>query len=94
MEIWFEVAHRPALFRRDATTGRAELIIDGQTITLASPLNPFTHFRIGTSKKWTRSIDGRSVEIVKDRPMLVGGIRDNTYTIFVDGREVASAKGT
>lgn len=94
MQIWFEVGQRTAAFRRDAVTGRAELVVDGETMMLASPLNPLTHFRIRTRKAWSRSIDGHVVTIVKDRPVLAGGIRANTYTVIVDGTEVASATGT
>jgi hypothetical protein len=42
---------------------------------------------------WTVSHGQHAVEIEKVRPQLFGGLRPNTYTIKVDGAEVATSRG-
>ncbi|MET0921121.1 MAG: hypothetical protein ABWY77_07980 [Acidimicrobiia bacterium] len=94
MEISFEVAGKPAEFRRTATTGAAELVVGDEVVKLANPLNPGTHFSVKTEESWKTQIGDTTVEIVKKRPLLVGGLRNNTYTVLVDDDVVAIATGT
>jgi hypothetical protein len=93
MEIAFDLGGRQAVFRRNGMTGRTAIIVDGETVTLASPYSPFTQFEVSTHKTWRRRIGDHDVEVVKDRPLLVGGMRKNSYRIVVDGHEVAAATG-
>jgi hypothetical protein len=94
MEISFDIAGKPAEFRRKASTGAAELQVGDEVVRLAHPLNPSTHFSLKTEETWKWQISDHEVEIVKERPLLVGGLRDNTYTVLVDNDVVAIATGT
>jgi len=40
-----------------------------------------------------KTVDGHVVEVVKLRPRQYGGLRENTYTISVDGTVAAEAVG-
>ncbi len=93
MEISFDIAGTPAEFRRKASTGAAELVVGDEVVKLANPLNPATHFSIKTEETWQCEIGDHAVEIVKERPRVVGGLRDNTYTVLVDDDVVAIATG-
>lgn len=93
MELGFEVGGRPALFRRDAGTGRATLTVGDEVTALASPYSPLTHLEFTTRRSWRRQVGDHVVEVTKVRPRAVGGLRTNSFTITVDGTVVAEAEG-
>jgi hypothetical protein len=93
MNITFNVGDSSAQFHRNAFTGLAYLLIDGEKISLASLTQRDTHFDYDTVKVWTIPHSGRTIEIEKVRPQLFGGLRPNTFTVTVDGGQVATARG-
>jgi hypothetical protein len=93
VKITFNVGESSAQFHRDPFFGQANLVIDGQTTTLASLSQLKTHYDLRTTKVWTVSHGEHTVEIKKVRPRLFGGYRPHTYTIKVDGAEVATSRG-
>ncbi|MDT5347638.1 MAG: hypothetical protein QOH91_925 [Mycobacterium sp.] len=93
MKITFNVGESPAQFHRDPFFGLGNLVIDGQKTTLASLGQLETSYRLATTKVWTVSHGEHTVEIKKVRPQWFGGILPNTYTIKVDGAEVATSRG-
>ncbi|HVQ83975.1 MAG TPA: hypothetical protein VMS84_04245 [Mycobacterium sp.] len=93
MKITFNVGESPAQFHREPVFGLTTLVIDGQKTTLASPWQFGTYYDLATTKVWTVSHGGHTVEIEKVRPQLLGGLRPNTFTIKVDGAEVATSRG-
>lgn len=93
MKITFNVGESPAQFHRDPFFGLTNLVIDGQKTTLASPSQYGTHYSWATTKVWKVSHGEHTVKIEKVRPRLLGGLRPNTYTIKVDGAEVATSRG-
>jgi hypothetical protein len=97
MQISFDIAGTPAEFRRKSTTGAAELVIGEQgekVVELANPLHPSTHFSLSTEQTWQCQVGERTVEILKVRPRVVGGLRESSYTVLVDDEVVATANGT
>ena len=93
MHLEFDVAGSPAAFTRNPDTGLAELQWGGDTQRLQSPWNPLTHLSLGTTRTWQRTLGGQAVVISVTRPRMAGGLRDNTYSVTVDGAVVAEATG-
>jgi hypothetical protein len=93
MRIHFRVGQARAEFRYNALTGRADLQLGQRTVQLQSPLKFSTHFQLGKVKSWTAQDQGHEVTIVKRRPRLVGGLRNNSFTVSVDGTVVAETSG-
>ncbi len=93
VQLMFEIDGKPAEYRRNPNTGRADLIVGDQVIPLQSPYSLGTHFDFKTRRAVKRTVDGHDIEVVKLRPRAVGGLRENTYTISVDGRVIAAATG-
>jgi hypothetical protein len=77
VKITFNVGENPAQFHRDPFFGLANLVI-----ALA-----------WQRRRWTVSHGGHTVEIDKVRPRWFGGLRPNSYTVKVDGAEVATSRG-
>ena len=44
MQISFDIAGTPAEFRRQSSSGKAELLVGDDVVTLQSPLRVSTHF--------------------------------------------------
>ena len=93
MRIQFDVADTPAEFRRDWFTGRVELRVAGQNISLQSALNPTTHFSLSLTEVWRHHVVGHEVVIEKVRPLLLAGLRPHAYRVLVDGQLVAEQRG-
>lgn len=93
MQISFDIAGTPAEFRRKSSTGKAELLVGDDVVTLQSPLRVSTHFNFKTTQTWRCEVGGHVVEVVKVRPRFVGGFRESSYTISVDDNQVAAAAG-
>jgi hypothetical protein len=93
MQISFDIAGTPAEFRRKSSTGKAELLVGDDVVTLQSPLRVSTHFNFKTTQTWRYEVGGHVVEIVKVRPRFVGGLRESSYTISVADNQVAAAAG-
>jgi hypothetical protein len=93
MRLTFPIGATTAEFRRNAFSGRASLVVGDQVMTLQSPYRLDTHFQPKTKQAWTRTVDGHVVEIVKERPLVMGGMRTNTFSVRVDGIVVAKGEG-
>jgi hypothetical protein len=93
MQIAFDVAGTPAEFRRNDVTGRTELRLGEEIVELQSPYRLSAHFAAGTEQVWTCRANDHDIQIVKVRPRVVGGLRDNSFTISVDDQVVAEAVG-
>jgi len=44
-------------------------------------------------RQWHFSVDGHAVIIEKERPLLLAGLRPQTYRVFVDGKFVLERNG-
>jgi hypothetical protein len=93
VELTFPVGDLSAQFRRNSFSGRASLVVGDQVMTLQSPYRLDTHFQLKSSQTWTRTVDGHVVEVVKERPVVMGGVRSNSYRVLVDGVVVAKGEG-
>ena len=93
VKITFNIGESPAHFDQDPFFGLANLVIDGQKTRLASRSQLGTHYSLATTKAWTVSHGGHTVEIGKVHPRWFGGLRPNARTIKVDGAEVATSQG-
>ena len=89
MELSFDVDGTRATFRRNPETGRADLVVGEEVITLQSPFRLSTHFELRTKRAWRRQIRGHDVQIIRTRSRMMGGLRASTYAITVDGDLVA-----
>ena len=93
MDITFSLDGEPATFSRSSATGRAELRVGQQVVPLQSPLRPSVHFDFRRRVAWRTRVAEHEIEIVKTRPAFFGGLRDNSFSIAVDGVVVADATG-
>jgi hypothetical protein len=93
VDIHFEVDGRPARFRRNDWTGKADLSVGGKTFVLQSPWKLGTHFSLSTTRTWTHPVGNRLVEIVKERPRVAAGVRAASFTVLIDGEIVTQQKG-
>jgi hypothetical protein len=93
MELSFNVDGRPARFRRNPETGRADLVVGEDVITLQSPFRLSTHFEVRARKVWRRRIGEHDVEVVRVRQRMFGGLKPSVYSISVDGTLVAESSG-
>jgi hypothetical protein len=93
VELRFEIDGKPALFRRNDMTGRAELQVGDEVRLLQSPWRLSTHFSARTKKVWREQVAGHAIEVHKGRPLAFGGARANSFTVVVDGQTVAESSG-
>ena len=91
MQLAFEVDGSPAEYRRSEWTGRSELRVGDEVVTVQSPYRFSTHFELRTGDVWRHRVADHEVEIVKVRPRFFGGYRNNDVEISVDDRLVASS---
>jgi hypothetical protein len=94
MELGFMIGDETGVFRWTSTTGRAEIVVSDNRITLQSPFKLSTHMQFGTRRTRRHVVSGHQIEVIKDRPRMAGGLRPNTFTIVVDGTTVAQGTGT
>jgi len=93
MQLTFSVDGTPAVLNRDWFTGRCSLIVDGKTITIENPWNPMTQVSFWLKKSWNINVLGHRIFIEKTRPLILAGLRPQTYRVKVDGELVAEQKG-
>jgi hypothetical protein len=93
MKLSFDVAGMPAEFSRNFWTGRAELRVGDEVVSLQSAFRLSTHFELRTRRVWRKRIGQHEVEIVKIRPRLFPGFRSQSFTVSVDKSVVAVTIG-
>jgi hypothetical protein len=93
MKITFDVGGHPAEFHRNAFTGRTYVIVDGHEHVLAKLSQASTHFSYDPARSWNISHAGHGIAIDWQRSQFLGGLRPQSFTIRVDGQQVASARG-
>jgi len=93
MRLAFEIDGHTVEYSRNWVTGRAVLNTGTETMVLQSPTNFTTHFDVTLTKEWQCSVQGHAIRIEKKRPLLLAGIRPQTYRVFVDGELVQERKG-
>ncbi len=80
-------------FSRNWFTGRCILHTGTRDAVLQSSLNPFTHYSMKLKRQWHFSVEDHAVIIEKERPLLLAGLRRQTYRVFVDGKLVVERSG-
>ena len=100
MEFLFEVGETEKTrvgFSRNPVTGRVTLTVNGESLTLASPWNPATHFSWALTQAYQLTVVGNQekheIVIVNERPRLLAGLRRQRYRVLVDGSPVAEHYG-
>jgi hypothetical protein len=93
MDLDFSIGQTPAKLTRGWFLGGMKLVTPDRSIWLQHPLNLTTHFDIRLTRSWQCSINGHKVRVEKTRPLLMAGLRDQNYRVFVDGTLAASANG-
>jgi hypothetical protein len=81
------------MFTRHSFTGRAELLMDGESLTLQDPYDPATHYSLKLTQKWVCAVEGHDVVIEKTRPLIFAGFRPQSYRLYVDGHLMAERHG-
>ncbi|MEO7210812.1 MAG: hypothetical protein ABIY35_07695 [Chitinophagaceae bacterium] len=84
MKTTINIGEKNIEFNRNWFTGSFTYMIDGEKRSLASALNPFTHFSFKQSKMYKAKVDETIVTIIKSRPLLFAGLRANNYKFFLD----------
>jgi hypothetical protein len=93
MRLTFEVDGTAIELSRNFWTGQATLKTGTDTIVLQEAGDVATHFDFQLTKHWQCSVMGRDIRIEKQRPVLLAGLRPQTYRVFVDGELVQERKG-
>lgn len=93
MQVAFEVDGTPAEYRRSDWSGRSQLRVGDEVVTVQSPYRLSTHFDLKTSHVWRHRVGDHEFEITKVRPRFFGGFRNNGVEISVDDHVVATATG-
>lgn len=93
MEIDFLIGNISAKLVRGWFLGGMKLVTPSESIWLQHPLQPSTHFSFRLKRCWQRGISGHQVRVEKARPLMAAGVRSQSYSVFVDGRLVASDQG-
>ncbi len=93
LRIHFNVGATAFEFRRHWFTGRAELLIDGNTVVLQDPWNLGTHVSVTLKRSWRYQTGEHEVVIQKVRPLILAAFRPHAYNVLVDGQSVAERTG-
>lgn len=93
MHIEFRIGDIRATLHRHWFSGGMTLVAAGRSIRLQHPLHPGTHVSWRRERHWDVQVEGHAVRVEKVRPLLMAGIRAQTYRVFVDGQQVAGARG-
>ncbi|WP_114999012.1 hypothetical protein [Xanthomonas campestris] len=93
MELNFKVGTIPAKLTRGWFFGGMKVITAGGVVWLQHPLSPSTHFSFQTKSSWEVEVEGQKVRVEKIRPLMMAGLRAQSYMVYVDGSLVASDQG-
>jgi hypothetical protein len=93
VQFTFDVDGTRVEFSRNWLTGRCTLHTSRRDEVLQSSLNSFTHYSMKPKRQWHFSVGGHAVIIEKERPLLLAGLRPQTYRVFVDGKRVLKRNG-
>jgi len=93
VQFTFDVDGTTVEFSRNWFSGHCTLHTGTRDEVLQSSLNPFTHYSMKLKRQWHFSVEGHAVIIEKERPLLLAGLRPQTYRVFVDGKFVLERNG-
>jgi hypothetical protein len=83
-------------FSRNSFTGAMQTLVNGERVAEESWLEPSTHIGF-TRKRRHEFVVGKDekhqVVIEKERALIFGGVRPQTYRVFVDGQLVHEQSG-
>jgi len=75
-------------FSRNWFTGAMKTLANGAQVADRSPYLPSTHFSMRTKRRYAfivGQIEKHDVVVEQERPLLLAGVRPQTYRVFVDG---------
>ena len=81
---------------RNWFTGAMQVLVDGEEAARQSWLSPSTHFSFTRKRRYEFEIgkmEKHQVVIEKERPLIIAGIRAQTYRVFVDGQLIHEQTG-
>ncbi len=93
MNIEFSIGDIPARLRRDPLFGGMKLVTSTEQVWLQHPLQLSTHFSLKAERFWERTISGHRIGVEKARPLLLAGVRHQSFRVLVDEKLVAEASG-
>jgi hypothetical protein len=99
MQFSFEVGDNEKVrieFSRDPFFGTMKVTANGEVVAARSPSNVSTHFSFTFVNRYAFTVGERErhdVVVEHSRPKLFGGLRPQTYRVYVDGALVAEHAG-
>lgn len=96
MRFAFEVGDAEKVrveFSRNPWIGTMRITAGGRQVAFVDPTRLSTHFDFKWVKRYTFAAGGHEVTIEHERPTLCGGLRPNTYRVFVDGQKTEEHRG-
>jgi hypothetical protein len=83
-------------FYRDPLFGTLTITADGRLVAFKDPAQLSTHFSFEFRKRYEFAVgeaEKHQVAIEHERPWLLGGLREHTYRVFVDGQLAEECRG-
>jgi hypothetical protein len=83
-------------FSRSSFTGAMQILVNGEAVARDSWLSPSTHLGFTRKRRYefvVGKVEKHQVVIEKERPLLFGGVRPQTYRVFVDGQLIHEQRG-
>jgi hypothetical protein len=93
MTFEIDVADMRVRFSRNWFTGGATVSANGKTKIAQSAWDPMTHISTSLKRGWAWRINGHTLTIEKERPLLFPGLRPHTYRAFVNDKLVLERTG-
>jgi len=83
-------------FYRNPWVGTMRITADGRHVVFVDPTRLTTHFDFKWVKRYTFVVgqgERHEVTIEHERPVWMGGLKPNTYRVFVDGQMTEMHQG-
>jgi len=86
MKVMIAVNDTEVYFERNWFTGRFTYTVNGITSVLVPALRLSTHFSVRLSETYKLTIGDHIVTVLKERPLLLAGLRPHTYRFYMGDR--------
>lgn len=84
MKATIHINGKKVEFKRNWFTGTFTYSVDGKKKSLASALNPSTHFSIELSRAYEAKVGETIITVIKTRPLVLAGVKPHNYKFFLN----------
>jgi hypothetical protein len=73
-----------------------QILVNGEEVARRSPLSPSTHFSFTRKRRnefVVGTVEKHQVVIEQERPLIIAGVRPQTYRVFVNGQLIHEQSG-